>query len=226
MARKKILFFIVEGVSEFSALSVALEKIFESSQVVVRIAGGDITSDITTTPDNVITRIVEQIKDELGRSVKPSDFLGVVQLVDTDGVFIDPEQVVKGEKLYYDTDVIKTDRVQAIRRRNECKSKVLNKLIRTARVWRTIPYRVFFFSVNLDHVLHDISNLDDSLKEKKAYGFAKDYKNNLKGFVEFFCDNTFTVRKNYADSWEFIKKGTNSLKRYSNFNLIFKDESA
>lgn len=62
LSRKKILFFIVEGISDSSALQYMLEKIFNNQHVVVKIAGGDITSDLKTTVSNVPTKITQLIK--------------------------------------------------------------------------------------------------------------------------------------------------------------------
>lgn len=67
MSRKKIIFFIVEGIADKTALAVALEKIYSNQRVVVKVVGGDITSDYKTTPENVPKKIVELVKNGLGR---------------------------------------------------------------------------------------------------------------------------------------------------------------
>lgn len=56
MARKKIIFVIVEGISEDTALGVILSRIYDKSTVHVEITRGDITSDKGVTAANVIAR--------------------------------------------------------------------------------------------------------------------------------------------------------------------------
>lgn len=223
MSRKKILFFIVEGISDSSALQYMLEKIFNNQHVVVKIAGGDITSDLKTTVSNVPTKITQLIKSEYGAIAKPGDFIEVIQLVDLDGVFIDPENVVyeNQDHIIYDETCIRCKNVEAIKNRNKSKAAILDRMIHLKTVWRSIPYSVYFFSCNLDHVIHNNANLDDNLKDKKATKFALKYKDNPKGFISYFTDSPFSLVDDYNHTWEFIKGETNSLKRYSNFGLLF-----
>lgn len=50
MARKKIVFVIVEGPSDDAALGVILVRLYDKNAVHVEITHGDITSDRTVTP--------------------------------------------------------------------------------------------------------------------------------------------------------------------------------
>lgn len=217
----------MEGVSDSTAISTALEEIFNSNQVTVKISDGDITGDKNTTPQNIKTKIVEQIKQQFGRTVKPSDFVEVIQLVDTDGTFINPQNIIQddNEKVFYGEDTIKCKNVDCMKQHNEKKALVLDSLISLSCVWTSIPYSIYFFSSNLDHVLHNDSNLDDSEKYKKAFEFAKKYKNDSDGFINFFSSKDYAIDKTYQGSWEFIKEGSNSLKRFTNFNLIFTERA-
>ena len=226
MARKKILFFIVEGVSDHSALASALEQIFNSQQVVVRFTGGDITSDYKTSTQNIERKIVEEIKREMSVGFTSKDFIEVIQLVDTDGVFIPEDNIKDGySSLSYLNDEIHCDIKAKIINRNNNKAKILNKLISMPKVWGIIPYSVYFFSSNLDHILHNNSNLPEEKKDPLATNFAKRFINNPKGFVDFFSKSSFSLKGNYAETWNFIKIDSNSLKRYTNFNLLFSDNA-
>ena len=225
--RKIILFFIVEGISDYSAVAYALEQIFTSERVVVRITQGDITSDIYTTPQNISAKITEQIKRELGNAYKPSDFTEIVQIVDMDGVFI-PQENVKyqdSDDIFYGENEILCNNVNNILKRNERKAAILNRLIGLPTVWRTIPYSVYYMSANLDHVLHNNSNLPDEDKTVLADRFALQYKNDPHGFVDYFFCKKFMVIGDYKKTWDFIKLDNNSLHRYSNFHLLFSDEA-
>lgn len=222
LSRKKILFFIVEGISDSTAISSTLETIFNSDTVIVRVTGGDITSKTGVSTSNICAKIVAEIKDEMGRGFKPKDFAGVIQLVDTDGVFIKDDKIIESDgPIFYGENIITCDNPKAIVKRNHIKSAVLNRLMTMNCVWGTIPYYVYYFSSNLDHVIHNNSNLDDSLKDKYATEFAKRYESNTSGFINFFTESEFAINNGYEKSWSFIKEGTNSLKRYTNFGLLF-----
>ena len=228
MSSKKIIFFIVEGVSDETAIANALEKIFKQNEIKVHFTEGDITSDIGTTPQNIKRKIVEQIKKKfISTNVKPNDFIEVVQLVDMDGVFIDKSKVVYADvnKLYYDSESIKCKDVDATIRRNEKKVANLNVLIDLKKVWRTIPYSVYFFSSNLDHVLYDDSNLEENKKTDMAWEFAKRYDKDIKGFIKFFSNVEYAVKGTYDETWSFIQDDSNSLKRFTNFHLLFSEQS-
>ena len=226
MESRKILFFIVEGVSDHSAIAQALEKIFNSNKVTVRIVGGDLTSEKGSTPQNIQNKIVTQIKNEMGKSFTPKDFAEVIQLVDLDGVFIPLDKIKEGtESVFYGEDEIICKNREDIVKRNIQKSSIINKLIKMPKVWKSIPYSIYFFSSNLDHVLHNNSNLSESEKEPLATNFAKRYENNPDGFIEFFSESVFSIKNSYEESWEFIKLNSNSLKRYTNFGLLFGEKA-
>ena len=79
-----------------------------------------------------------------------------------------------------------------------------------------------FFSRNLEHVLHDISeDLDDDAKEDLAYEIAMRYKDQPEEFLEFLYDDAFHVPGNYGETWEFIMDDGKSLGRYSNMAVFF-----
>lgn len=62
MARKKIVFVIVEGPSDDEALGVMLEKLFSSSAVFVHITHGDITSKPGADPSRILIAVGDIVK--------------------------------------------------------------------------------------------------------------------------------------------------------------------
>lgn len=62
MARKKIVFVIVEGPSDETALGVVLTKYFETDNVHIEIMHSDITAKKDTTPENIVKKIGEEVK--------------------------------------------------------------------------------------------------------------------------------------------------------------------
>ncbi len=87
-------------------------------------------------------------------------------------------------------------------------------------MYGTVPYRIFYFSCNLEHVLHNIREVENEAKFDFSKKFQDEYIDDLDGFLKLICQNTFSVKKDYASSWNFIKLDNNSIKRYTNFNLL------
>ena len=80
---------------------------------------------------------------------------------------------------------------------------------------------MYYFSCNLEHVLHNEVNLSDELKMEYAERFSDSYYKIESAFIDFIRDEQFAVTGDYKETWEFIKLNGNSLKRYSNFHLFF-----
>lgn len=91
MARtdRKIVFVIVEGPSDDTALHFFLEEIFSSESVHVEIVHGDITTKPDAKPDNIATKVDFYIRRYLSNyHLRPSDILGIIHIVDADGVYV------------------------------------------------------------------------------------------------------------------------------------------
>lgn len=84
-----------------------------------------------------------------------------------------------------------------------------------------ITDQVYFFSTNLEHVLHNIQNAKDEDKLKLAEKFEDKFYENPHNFIEFINDSEYALNDTYSETWNFIKQNNNSLKRYTNFNLFF-----
>ena len=77
----------------------------------------------------------------------------------------------------------------------------------------------YYFSLNLDHVLHGKTNLSEWEKIKCAEEFDLKYGDDPNGFRLFMKESSFPVGDNYRGSWAFIKSGFHSLERHSNFGI-------
>ena len=85
-----------------------------------------------------------------------------------------------------------------------------------------LPYEIYYFSRNIEHVLHNIEDdLTDDEKESLAYEIAEKYGEHPDEFLELLYDESFHVSGTYRETWEFIMENGNSLKRYSNVSLFF-----
>ena len=227
MARKKVVLVIVEGASDDTALGVMLNQIFDKDKVYVHIMHGDITTRKGVHSDNIVAKI----GDEVRKYAKANHYLSkhfkqIIHIVDLDGAYIPNQNVIsdleRGE-ISYESDGIHTPNQCRIIERNKQKTDNLYRLRGTGQIWQ-VPYRVYYMSCNLDHVLHNKRNSTDDEKEMDAYTFAKKYKNDVKGFVDFICKSDFSVNGDYKKSWAYIEDGLNSINKYTNFGICIMDE--
>ena len=78
----------------------------------------------------------------------------------------------------------------------------------------------------MEHALHNMSTeLTDDQKVELADAFAEKYEKNPMGFVDFIESDEVAVAGNYAQTWSFIRTGTNSLNRYSNLRILFEQDN-
>lgn len=147
----------------------------------------------------------------------------IIHIVDTDGVYI-PEIDIKEadvEKAQYYEDHIDVKNVKAIVNRNRRKVAILYKLRKTGKI-NGIPYRIYFNSCNLEHVLYDeLKDFTDEEKQILSDDFADKYDGKVNEFIEFISDNQIAVPGTFQKTWDYIEKDRNSLNRHSNMHLIF-----
>ena len=225
MDEKKVVAVIVEGPSDEAALGGILKEYFSSAEVQFKVVHGDITSDNNTTADNVIKRInklIEKIKETYG--YQWDDFLQIIHLADTDGAFSkDCIREADVASIQYYEDHIDTADVVETKRRNTHKAQILLKLYSTGIV-HDIPYRIYFNSCNLEHVLYnELRDFSDEEKERLSDDFSDRYEGKVREFIDFISGTDVTVPGTYKDTWKFIEKDNHSLQRYSNMYLIFAD---
>lgn len=226
---KKAIFVIAEGPTDEDALSSVLKQIFSSAEVHFHMIHGDITTENAIAANNAKSRVAERIEAEMKKyAYKKCDILQIAHLIDTDGAFI-PENLVKArtEKgVQYFEDHIETGEVEYIQERNRKKSSVVASLCSTGKMKSTMPYSIYYFSRNMEHVLHNMSTeLTDDQKVELADAFAEKYEKNPMGFVDFIESDEVAVAGNYAQTWSFIRTGTNSLNRYSNLRILFEQDN-
>ena len=228
MARKKIVFVIVEGPSDQEALALQLSRLFDPQAVHVHIMHRDITSDLGITPANVISKVsheIQQFAESL--HIKSAHFQEIIHLVDMDGAYIPNRAVVFDESAHhprYSPTEIRTANKDGIEQRNLRKSANLDRLCSVRLVWN-VPYQMYYMSCNLDHVLYNKLNSSDKEKENDAHAFARKYKDNTPGFLEFISESDFSVTEGYLESWEYIRQDLHSLERHTNLGLCFHESS-
>ena len=224
MASKRVVMIIVEGPTDDEALGLLFTRFFDQNQVYIQIVHGDITSSRHVNAQNIQNKITDFVKENAKKyAFKQSDIQEVIQITDTDGAFIPDSQVVfdNGRKRpFYTTSQILCAHPDRMIQRNHQKSQNLRRLSALTKIWRQIPYHIFYMSSNLDHVLYNKLNSTNEEKEDNAFYFAKKYKERLEDFIIFMTESDFSVCGDYKASWAFIQEGNRSLERHSNLGIL------
>lgn len=226
VARKKIVFVIVEGPSDDEALGVIFSRLYNKNAVHVEITHGDMTSELSAVPGNIASKIGNLIRGYAkSNHYRAADFQEVIHLIDMDGAYIPETAVVEDlekKKPFYTTTEIRTAKPVQLSARNKRKRENIDRICFMHKVWGSIPYSAYYMSANLDHVLYDKLNSTDDEKENDAYAFAKKYKDHLEDFLTFISDSDFSVCSDFRESWEYIKAERRSLERHTNLGICFK----
>lgn len=228
MSEKKVIAFIVEGPSDEAALGTVMKEYFSSNEVRFVVMHGDITLKDYVSTDSILKKINEQI-DNIKRKYRyqTEDFIRIIHLTDTDGVYVDDEYVkyAQVDDIQYYIDHIETNNIEAAKKRNHKKADILYKLRKHGKI-NNIPYKIYFNSCNLEHVLYnELKDFTDEEKQFLSDDFAEQYEGNVDEFIEFISNTDIAVTGTYQKTWDFIQKNRNSLNRYSNMHLIFNENS-
>ena len=219
---KKVLFFIVEGISDEETLYPIFKNYFKDNKVHFYVVHGDLSAEKEITATNIIKIINSRIKEEMNRyGYKKSDIERVIHFTDTDGSFVSDANIVFQEKkdLWYTKKSIQTNHVDKILERNRRKSSSLKKLASTNTIGG-VPYHIYYFSRNMEHVLHNNELLlMEEDKMNRADEFAEAYEDNPGLFKKYVSEAEFSVNGDYKTTWNFIMQKENSLKRFSNIHL-------
>ena len=205
---------------------------------------GDITTRYGINQDNILPLILKLfIHPELKKHPAydyPKYIYEVIHLVDIDGAYLKDSNILKYVKNdmelpYYDDkqNHILTDDVSSLIDRNKRKRENLNKMIYAGKLRITVekganesrekPYRVYYFSTNLDHILHDRANNERYFKVRDAEDFANRYYDDPLKMAEFFLNHeAASPVTDYEGSWQWLME-EDTLSPKTNINVLIKD---
>lgn len=195
---KKIILLLVEGPTDEDALALVYSKLVREHDLEFDVLHTDITAGEDMTVKYIEERIHKEVTEYLRKHpyIEKDDILKVVQIIDTDGAFISVSHVHQsetGKTEYFETHIAARNKDRMIRR-NISKRRIVYHLMKSEEV-ADFPYEIYYFSRNMEHVLHDIS--------------------------EDLDDDAFYVPGIYGETWEFIMEDGKSLGRYSNMAVFF-----
>lgn len=222
---KKIILLLVEGPTDEDALALVYSKLVKEHDLEFDVLHTDITADEKMTVKYIEEKIQEEVEKYLAKNpfIQRKDILKLVQIIDTDGAFISSAQVRQsktGKTEYFDTHIEAKDKNRLLRR-NISKRAIVHHLAKAGTV-ADLPYEIYYFSRNLEHVLHNLpQDLTDEEKEDLAFEIADYYSQNPEDFLRFLYNGDFHVAGSYAETWAFIMQNGNSLRRYCNMAVFF-----
>ena len=242
----KVFLLFVEGKTDKISLELMLNTIAKNNNIRTHfiVYGTDITQKENIDVNNILKELNMAVYAgfyELKKKYKISldDITKIYHIVDSDGVYIPADCVLHKDsdlfptksKIEYTSSCIYTSTENYIKKRNDRKSSILNKLhtkkeitVSDNNVSRSIPYSIFYMSTNMEHVLHNIQNPTKEQKDDLADKWEFDVADNIKKINEFFDDkNNYIATGNYIDTWVKLKSGLNSLSRLTNFKLLINE---
>ena len=178
---------------------------------------------------------IKRITDALNLPFSPKEgwvsaAIAMLQTVECNIFYVFPQrktkEVIKGkiENIQYYEDHKEYFDIEEVEKRNAHKSEIMFKLYTTGKI-RNIPYRLYFNSCNLEHVLYnELKDFSDDEKEILSDEFAEKYEGKVLEFIDFISDKSVSVEGTYKETWKYIEKDKNSLQRHSNMHLIFKTD--
>lgn len=201
----KLLLLIVEGKSDEDTLYSPTKNYISSKSFKIKtiITRGDIALKKESTFEaclKEIKNIIHQFKTEY--KIKSDDFFGIYHIIDTDGAF--------------------------------CSNTTNKFLVNKSNIYKAlysinyvidIPYKVLFFSRNLEHALYGEKyiNCDQIDKEVLSKEFKDNYKDNAEAFYKLMEEKRGLVPNKYFESWDYICNDSNSLNAGENY-IILLDE--
>lgn len=223
---EKAVVFIVEGATDKKALENIFKKIYRHKEIRFVFTHGDITSDEAIDKDHVeeeIYKYVEAYRKD--KKLRLSDIWQIVQIFDMDGVYIKDSYILQGtsDEFVYSTGNISCKNVQRVINRNKHKREMMDYLLTLDKI-KSISYRCYYMSSNLDHALYNQINLDDEAKKKYANTFYEKFMGKEQLFINFLeIEAVNGVPESFPESWRYIKSDLHSLERHTNLNIYFKE---
>lgn len=226
LSMDKAVIFIVEGATDKKALENIFKKIYKYKEIHFEFTHGDITSDENINIGNVENEIYKFVdKYRKDKKLKLSDIWQIVQIFDTDGVYIDDSNIVQGTstEILYSTKNISCKNIQKVKDRNKHKRELMEYL-RICDHIKGIPFRCYYLSSNLDHALYNQLNLSDELKSQYSKAFYEQFMGRETLFIKFLDIEVVNgVPESFPASWRYIQEELHSLQRHTNLHIYFKE---
>lgn len=199
--------------------------------------GGDIFGEMEVTPSNIKARIQDWcikpwLEDAANKSYYPKAICRIYQIADMDGTYVPDECVRYGgsnlrDNRYTDTGILACNTQKQhefmARRRANIDTALEIKTVKVGNRKKEVPYKLFYFSSNMDHFTDfgsQNANMTKSEKVTNAYKFSSKYSNDPEAYREFFDSCGNATQDAWEESWRTVREGMNSIRRGTNYGLL------
>ncbi|QIH75697.1 hypothetical protein GTN31_04950 [Macrococcoides canis] len=229
--KNEFIIIIVEGVTDELLVGELIEDFKERHpNVTTHIVDGDLFFRNINSNKSIKALVGDFVKQTVipETKIKLKDISAVIQIVDIDGVYINCNQIIINSdltKLTYHSDKIEVcneGEKNYILNRNKIRSRNINSVV-NGKVLKDKPYKLFFHSCNLEHVLFDELNYNEENKYDDVN--AKILTSNPEELLKLLIENSsinpdFDFNENYKNTWNEIKSNTNEISRSNNVALM------
>lgn len=225
-SERRILFVICEGDSDDITLHRSLKNYFGEyvKNLIVEVTEGDFAYKKDINDENCVKYVEKIVNEHKKRNyLFSSDYIAVIHIIDTDGAFMNLDNIKEDVLLDYNKfehNTLFTNNRTFMLERFETKASIYTKLFVTNLICG-IKYYKFYFSRNLEHALYGVENATIKDKIKLSNSFDAMYKQDAISFENKLKEIMYEIPNNYDESWNYIFSDNNSIKRCSNISLIF-----
>lgn len=231
---KKIVLLLVEGDSEEILLFNRLQELFQQNHIRFRVEHGDMLYNINSQQKSSKSIVGDRVKDYLRTyKLKESDILCVLHIVDIDGIFLSHDRIVIDTEIsqltFYEPEyiLVKNEKQkERIQIRNEKRSLRIKEMCSTHTILPAkVPYQMYYFSGNLEHVLFNELNAQQDEKIAAIEEFMERLENVIEQYLQLFIGIPELEGKGYSElyqmTWQNIINNESKIDRLTNVPLLF-----
>lgn len=225
MKEAKVLLIICEGMSDDVTIHRPIAHFVNQNDMLIKVETtfGDIAYKKNINESNCVKHIQQIVDDfKMKMFLSYNDFWAIIHLVDTDGAFMNEENIIESKistKNIFEENTLITSSIKSTKKQFQNKKKIYQKLFSISQI-KNIPYYKFYLSRNLEHALYDLPNATLDEKIKLSRQFDARYKEDCVEFEAFLKEVLFSIPSNYQESWEYIFKDNNAIKRGTNLYIL------
>lgn len=200
-------------------------------------SGGDLFGESNVNESNLTEYIDDwyistwlHVNDRL--CLRRKDICGLYHVIDMDGSYIPDDCVGYGgssrlHNTYRDTGILTSCKTSTEQQRATMahRRKNIDAALKTDAIkckGAKMPYKLYFFSSNLDHYIHNDANLPGNLKVVRAEDFSNRYFDDPNGYRSFFIEG-IDGTADWQSSWDKVRSGMASIQRGSNYGFLIDD---
>ena len=195
-----------------------LKGIFDENKLEIIPMEGTFLDDpsFSKDPNSLMKKVLDK-----ERTYSIDDFDEIVYLFDTDGMFLDDECVILDsttKRTQYSLNEIRCSDPKNIKVRNKNRRKNVSDILKVGTTF------IYYNSRNLEHAFDpkNIKPMTNSQKSAFALRIATRYSGDLQSFIKHIRDMNKSGTDDYAGTWDYVKRGENSLSSCSNLYLFLK----